>query len=159
MDDGEGGFMRAVMRVLVGIGVALLALSTIAVAGGRPMSTDLSGAEEVPAGVGDPDGTGTADLRLNSGQEEVCFELTWQNLDGIVQRAHIHEAAAGVNGPIVVSLLEGQSFSGTGRASGCDLGDATRAVIKRIRKNPSGFYVNIHDSVRTGGAIRGQLGD
>ena len=151
--------MRAVMRVLVGIGVALLALSTIAVAGGRPMSTDLSGAEEVPAGVGDPDGTGTADLRLNSGQEEVCFELTWQNLDGVVQRAHIHEAPAGVNGPIVVSLLEGQSFSGTGRASGCDLGDATRAVIKRIFKNPSGFYVNIHDSVRTGGAIRGQLGD
>jgi CHRD domain len=147
------------MWVLGGIGVAILALSSIALAGGRPMSTDLSGAEEAPAGVGDPNGTGTADLRLNSGEEEACFDLTWQNLDGVVQRAHIHEAPAGENGAIVVSLFEGESFSGTGSASGCDLGDATRAVIKRIFKNPSGFYVNIHDSVRLGGAIRGQLGD
>jgi hypothetical protein len=147
------------MWVLVSIGVALLALPTVTMAGGRPMSTDLSGAEEVPAGVGDPDGTGTADLRINPGQEQVCFELTWQNLDGVVQRAHIHEAPAGVNGSIVVSLFEGESFSGTGSASGCDLGDATREEIKRIFKNPSGFYVNIHDSVRLGGAIRGQLGD
>jgi hypothetical protein len=145
--------------LLGSIGVALFALSSIALAAGRPMSTDLSGAEEAPAGVGDPNGTGTADLRLNSGEEQVCFELTWQNLDGIVQRAHIHEAPAGVNGPIVVSLFEGESFSGTGNASGCDLGDATRAEIKRIFKNPAGFYVNIHDSVRLGGAIRGQLGD
>jgi hypothetical protein len=151
--------MRRGKWVLVGIGVALMVLSTVAIAGGRKMSTDLSGAEEVPAGVGDLNGTGTADLRLNSGREEVCFELTWQNLDGDVQRAHIHEAAAGMNGPIVVSLFEGESFSRTGSASGCDLGDATRAVIKRIFKNPSGFYVNIHDSVRLGGAVRGQLGD
>jgi hypothetical protein len=159
MASGGGVFMRRGKWILVGIGVALLLLSTVAIAGGRRMSTDLSGAEEVPAGVGDPNGTGTAALRLNAGQEEVCFELTWQNLDGIVQRAHIHEAPAGVNGGIVVTLFDGESFSGTGSASGCDLGDATRAEIKRIFKNPSGFYVNIHDSVRTAGAVRGQLGD
>ncbi len=29
--------------------------------------------------------------------------------------------------------------------------------IKRILNDPSGFYVNIHDTVRPAGAIRGQL--
>ena len=144
--------------VVVGwIGVLIVATTAIALAGGRPLTTTLSGAQEVPAGVGDPNGTGTASLTLNAGQEEVCYELTWANLDGTVQRAHIHEAPAGVNGGIVVSLFEAQSFPGTGSASGCDLGDATRDEIRRILNDPSGFYVNIHDTVRPGGAIRGQL--
>ena len=144
---------------LVLVGMAMMALSANALAGGKPLFTTLSGAEESPSGVGDPDGTGTARLFLNSGKRQVCYKLTWENLDGVVQRAHIHEAPAGENGGIVVSLFEGQSFAGTGSASGCDIGDATRAEIKRIRKNPSAFYVNIHDDVRPGGAIRGQLGD
>ncbi len=149
--------MRKVLLVGVSIGALLVVTIAVAAAGGRPLSTTLSGAEEVPSGVGDPDGTGTADLVLNAGHEEVCYELTWENLDGTVQRAHIHEAPAGVNGGITVSLFEAQSFPGTGSASGCDLGDATRDEIQRILNDPSGFYVNIHDSVRPAGAIRGQL--
>lgn len=149
--------MRRSMVVLGSLAAVLLATTAIALANGRPLTTTLTGAQEVPAGVGDANGTGTAELTLNAGQEDVCYELTWQNLDGTVQRAHVHEAPAGVNGPIVVSLFEGQSFSGTGSATGCDLGDATRDEIKRILADPSGFYVNIHDSVRPGGAIRGQL--
>ncbi len=150
--------MRKGWMVALSIGVILVSTTAIAAAnGGRPLATDLSGAEEVPAGIGDPDGTGTAELTLNAGQEEVCYELTWENLDGTVQRAHIHEAPAGVNGGITVSLFEGQSFSGTGSAEGCDLGNATREEIERILQDPSGFYVNIHDTVRPGGAIRGQL--
>ncbi len=149
--------MRRSLIVVVSIGAVLVATTAIAFGDGRPLDTTLTGAEEVPAGVGDPNGTGTAELTLNAGQEEVCYELTWQNLDGTVQRAHIHEAPSGVNGPIVVSLFEGQNFAGTGSASGCDLGDATRAEIRRILEDPSGFYVNIHDTVRPGGAIRGQL--
>lgn len=149
--------MRRSMVLFGVIGMLLLAVAATALAGGRPLSTTLSGAEEVPMGVGDPDGTGTADLTLNAGQEEVCYELTWQNLDGIVQNAHIHEAPAGSNGDIVVSLFLNQFFPGTGSASGCDVGDATRAEIRRILNDPSGFYVNIHDTVRPAGAIRGQL--
>jgi hypothetical protein len=39
---------------------------------GRPFSTALTGAAEVP-GPGDPDGSGQARIRLNSGQGEVCY--------------------------------------------------------------------------------------
>ena len=151
--------MRRRMTIIGSIAAGLLAITAIALAEGRPLATTLSGTEEVtnPPGGGDPNGTGTAELTLNSGLEEVCYELTWANLDGTVQRAHIHEAPAGVNGGITVSLFEGQSFAGTGSASGCDLGDATRDEIRRILNDPSGFYVNVHDTVRPGGAIRGQL--
>lgn len=145
------------MFVIGSIALLVVVTATIASADGRPLTTSLSGAQEVPSGAGDPDGTGTAKLTLNAGREQVCYELTWQNLDGIVQRAHIHEAPAGVNGGIVVSLFEGESFPGTGSATGCDLGDATRGEIRRILIDPSGFYVNVHDSVRPPGAIRGQL--
>lgn len=149
--------MRRNMFVIGSIALLLVATATIVSAGGRPLTTTLSGAQEVPSGAGDSDGTGTAKLTLNAGREQVCYELTWQNLDGIVQRAHIHEAPAGATGGITVSLFEGESFPGTGSATGCDLGDATRAEIRRILTDPSGFYVNIHDSVRPAGAIRGQL--
>jgi hypothetical protein len=155
--DEKGDSMRKHSLVAVSIGVMLVTMTAVALASGRPLATTLSGAQEVPAGVGDPDGTGTAELTLSAGQEQVCYELTWQNIDGTVQRAHIHEAPTGVNGGITVSLFEGQSFAGTGSASGCDLGDATRDEIRRILTDPSGFYVNIHDTVRPGGAIRGQL--
>lgn len=149
--------MRKLTMVSIFIAAAVSISAAVALASGRPLATSLSGAEEVSPNVGDPDGTGTATLTLNAGQEEVCYELTWEDLDGTVQRAHIHEAPAGSNGGITVSLFEGQSFPGTGSASGCDLGDATRDEIQRILNDPSGFYVNIHDTVRPGGAIRGQL--
>lgn len=149
--------MRKRTVMVVFIATAISIATAAAWAAGRPLSTTLTGAQEVPTGVGDPDGTGTADLTLNAGQEDVCYTLTWQNLDGTVQNAHIHEAPAGSNGGVVVSLFLNQSFPGTGSASGCDTGDATRDEIRRILEDPSGFYVNIHDTVRPLGAIRGQL--
>ncbi len=66
-----------ILRATVGgLGLALAGLSVAATAtaGGRPLSTDLSGANEVP-GPGDPDGTGTAELTVNLGRNEICYEL------------------------------------------------------------------------------------
>jgi hypothetical protein len=71
--------------------------------GGRPLSTTLTGAEEVP-GPGDPDGSGRAVLTFNPGQEQVCFELTVSGIEP-ANAAHIHVGPAGVAGPVVVPLL------------------------------------------------------
>lgn len=127
----------------------------VAVTGGTPLSTDLTGAEEAP-GPGDPDATGIADFALNQGVERVCFELSWADIDGDVFAAHIHEAPAGEAGPIVVPLFAGD-FDGTDSVSGCV--DADRALVKDIRKNPTDYYVNVHSTAFPPGAIRGQLGD
>ena len=116
----------------------------------------MTGAEEAP-GPGDPDATGQADFRLNQGQERVCFDLSWENIDGTVVAAHIHEAPVGVPGDIVVPLFAGM-FAGTDSVSDCV--DAERSLVKDIRKDPSAYYVNVHSTPGfEAGAIRGQLGD
>ena len=139
-------------------GLALaLAMAGVATAaeGGRPLSTPLTGAEEAPD-PGDPDATGQADLRLNQGQERVCFDISWADVDGEVFAGHIHEAPAGVAGDIVVTLFTG-SFAGTDAVDGC-AEDVDRSLIKAIRKDPSEYYVNVHSQPDfPGGAVRGQL--
>jgi hypothetical protein len=126
-------------------------------AGGRPLSTDLNPAEEVP-GPGDPNASGSIRLTLNQGQGQVCFDLSWSQIDGTVVAGHIHRAPAGVAGPVVVPLFSG-AFAGTDELSAC-VDNVNPELIKAIRQDPSAFYVNVH-SVPSfpSGAIRGQLGD
>ena len=155
--------MEAVRRSLAvlatGVAVAMLVLGSVAAArdGGRPLSTTLTGAEETP-NPGDPNATGQADLRLNQGQNEVCFKISWADVDGQVFAGHIHRAPAGASGPVVVTLFTG-SFAGTDSVSGCTQ-NVDRNLIKAIRKNPTAYYVNVHSRPNfPGGAVRGQLGD
>jgi hypothetical protein len=146
---------RLLLVVVLAMGLAV-ALSGPAGAGGRPFSTTLIGAAEVP-GPGDPDASGTASITLNQGQGTVCFAEVWEDIDGTVTDSHIHAAPAGTAGPVVVPLFVGASFPGTGSTSGC-VSDVSRALIKDIRQNPAAYYVNIHSTVFPAGAIRGQLG-
>jgi hypothetical protein len=129
------------------LGVALVAAP--AAAGGRPLSASLTGAAEVSPG--DPDGSGTMDLTLNQGQQEICFDLTVANI-AVPTRAHIHRGEEGVNGPIVVAFFD---FVSPPPSDGCVTADAE--LIKEIRQSPSEFYVNVHNAEFPGGAIRGQL--
>jgi hypothetical protein len=136
-------------------GAGLVGFGSFVGAGGRPLSTDLTGLEESPPG--DFNASGQADLTLNQGQGEVCFELSWSDVDGAVVAAHIHVGEVGLNGPVVVGLFAGASFEGTDEVSGCV--EADRDLIKTIRKNPTAYYVNVHSSTFPAGAVRGQLGD
>lgn len=113
--------------------------------GGTPLSATLTGDAEVP-GPGDPDGTGSAMITLNSGKQQVCWDLAFENVDDPTA-AHIHVGSADVAGPVVVPLDP--------MAPGC--ADADRDLIKDIRANPSGYYVNVHSEEFPAGAIRGQL--
>ena len=128
-------------------------------AGGSKLFTTLSGAEEVDAegnpNKGDPDGSGTAALRLNQGRGEICYTLRWENIEP-PHAAHIHRAPAGANGPVVVPLFGPPSIFPVSN-QGCV--PAQPALIKEIRKNPMAFYVNVHNEPFPGGALRGQLGD
>ena len=148
--------MGSRVKVLIAALVLTLAFAGVALAGtgGRPLATPMTGAEEAP-GPGDPDATGQADLRLNQGQRRVCFDLSWENIDGTVVAAHIHKAAPGVPGGIVVPLFEG-TFAGTDSISDCVT--AERSLVKDIRQHPSDYYVNVHSTPGfEAGAIRGQL--
>lgn len=144
------------MFLIATLGVAgLVAVATPAYAQGRPFVTTLTGAAEVP-GPGDPDASGTAQITLNQGQGEVCFDLTWTEIDGTVTAAHVHVGAADVAGPVVVPLFAG-ALAGSDSASGCISG-VSESLIKDIRHNPENYYVNVHSDVFPAGAVRGQLG-
>jgi hypothetical protein len=142
--------------IIMGLAVGLVVTGLAAADnGGRPFSTALTGAAEAPD-PGDPDATGQADLRLNQGKRRVCFDVSWADVDGEVFASHIHVAPEGVAGPIVVTLFTG-SFAGTDAVSGC-AEEVDRDLIKDIRQNPSGYYVNVHSQPDfPGGAVRGQL--
>jgi len=127
-----------------------------AFAGGRPLSAILTGDAEVP-GPGDEVGGGVMDLTLNSGQEEICWELT---VSGIMtpNRAHIHRGEAGTNGGVEVFFFDTvipTPIPVPGNLSGCV--DVPRALIKEIRLAPGAFYINVHNEQFPAGAIRGQL--
>jgi len=143
--------MRTARRLAALSLAAAVVLSTasVALAGGRPFMTALTGAAEVP-GPGDPDGSGHAFLAVNPGLGQVCFEL---HATGIAPAAaaHIHIGSADVAGPVVVGLIPPTD----GSSSGCVTVDRDLALA--IIRDPSGYYVNVHNAEYPAGALRGQL--
>jgi hypothetical protein len=110
----------------------------------------LNGAQET--GPADPDGTGSAMVTLNVGQDRVCWTVTWTAIDAPTAY-HIHHAAAGVPGPVVLPF----TVSGAFVPSGCRTGLDDPALLQDIVDFPDQYYVNIHNTAFPGGAIRGQL--
>ena len=134
------------MAALAGLSFAGAALADD---GGRPITVQMTGAAERP-GPGDPDGTGTAEFRINPGQSEVCYTLTVSNIEPATA-AHIHRAPPTSAGPIVVHL----EAPTDGSSSGC--ATVTRALAQELIRNPGAFYVNVHNAPFPPGAVRGQL--
>lgn len=122
--------------------------------GGAPLSTPLT--QEVttsPVWFGDPDGAGDALVTVNLGQREICWEITVTGIALPASAAHIHKAAPGVRGGIVVPL---SAPGGTGAATGC-ASEVDAALLNEILTSPASFYVNVHTSEFPAGAVRGQL--
>jgi hypothetical protein len=117
--------------------------------GGVEIDANMLGIAEQPD-LGDPDGTGSAVLRMRVGQARVCFKLDVQNI-GTAAAAHIHKGGPEESGPVVVTL--GAPTSGT--SAGCV--KAARLTVKDILANKAAYYVNVHTADFQGGAVRGQL--
>ena len=110
----------------------------------------LGGNEVSPTGqaaAGDLDGSGAATVNVVAA-DQLCFAILVNNLDPPTF-AHIHQGAAGVNGPIVVNLTPPNS-------AGCVPG-IDPALVDSIRRARSQFYVNVHTGPFPAGAVRGQL--
>ena len=145
--------LLVVAALLIPAGVAAERLPN-SLHGGDPFAAVLSG-----------HGTGTAQVTLNPGQREVCWEVTVAHLTAPVFAAHIHTA---VTGGIVVPFFN-TGFGTPSMAtsfSGCTE-NVDRALIEAIQDNPAGYYVNVHTSCGgqpptcgpafSGGAVRGSL--
>lgn len=154
-------------------------------ANGGNLGTPLSAAEEVmPAGVvNNSNARGNAIFHLNADGTELSYKLIVANISNVFQ-AHIHRAAAGSNGGIVVWLYPSTATTpgptGQGRIQGVIAegvitsanligslaGQPLSALVTLI--SDGGAYVNVHtnDGVAPtntgpgdfpGGEIRGQI--
>ena len=153
----------AISATLAGVGVAAgLAFASSgfvgAAHGGALTEGSFNGRAEVASDatnnriVGDPNGRGEAYV-FSTGGGVVCYVLEVDKI-APASAAHIHEASAGSNGPVVVTL----SAPTNGSSAGCiDTGDADLAADITLRES-SNYYVNVHNADYPGGAIRAQLG-
>lgn len=143
--------VSAVLTATATAGVVQLAAPAgAAEESGRKLTATLTGAAEVP-GPGDPDGVGSALLRVNPGQGQLCYELTVSNI-APATAAHVHEAPAGSAGDVVVPLTAPTN----GSSKGCVT--VSRELALEILKTPADYYVNVHNTAFRAGAVRGQLG-
>jgi CHRD domain len=114
-------------------------------------------------GAGDPDATGTAVFQIVDSQT-ISYGFTLDNTD-TPQIVHIHRGAPDENGPPVIAFANvpkdaaGQPSGDPGTSSGTKTLTTPEeiAALKRIRKNPRNYYVNMHTAEFPDGSVRGQL--
>jgi hypothetical protein len=127
--------------------VAIATLSTSAVnAAIDSYRAFLYGVNEVPVSA-DPDGFGVATVSIDNVANTVSWAIRTINIVTPLTGAHIHQGAAGVNGPVKIDF--------SGQLTGSNLADPDLALV--TPGTASGFYVNLHNAVYPRGAIRGQL--
>jgi hypothetical protein len=127
--------------------VLIAAVPVVASEARTSLEASLTGEKEVP-GPGDPNGRGHADVTVY--KAKVCYELEVERIKPATA-AHIHRGAPGVAGPIVVELKAPTD----GSSEGCKA--ISEKLSKKLRDNPSHYYVNVHNNPYPDGAIRGQL--
>ncbi len=141
---------------------AVLALTSVpALAGITSGGSGGSGAVGARADVtlapeGDPDGSGSATLTLDARRGLVCFDIKVKDLDPVVA-VHIHAGAAGQSNEdlLLVDLdFANQGLSGCARAGR----RLVESIIDNVDSNdPEQFYLHVHSSGFSTGAVRGQL--
>jgi len=143
--DAMKQFAKHSLWMLVGV----LTISMASFSGsvlGDEVKVTLSGNQEIPPVTTSASGTGT----FNVGEDKsVSGKVTASGLTVTV--AHIHEAPAGSNGPIVIPLTK-TSDTVWVIPAGVRLTDAQYASFKA-----GNLYYNLHTEAHKSGEIRGQI--
>jgi hypothetical protein len=117
--------------------------SSTAVAAG--VKVTLAGDQEVPPVKSAGSGSGWITVGAD---KSVSGSVTTTGITGTA--AHVHEAAAGKNGPVIIALTkDGDTYT---VPAGAKLSDAQYASFQA-----GNLYVNVHTTANAGGEMRGQL--
>ena len=159
--------------------IVLVAASTFALAqeGFKQISEFLTGYQETPSAVS-TSGNGTFTARISNDESRIDWELSYTDLEGAVQQAHIHFGQKAVTGPISVFLCTnlGNGPAGTqpcpappatisGTITAVDVtnlanerGISAGEMDELVRAMRAGAtYVNVHSTRWPGGEIRSQI--
>ena len=105
----------------------------------------LTGSNEVPAVTTPASGSGAISIAADG---SVTGSITVTGMNPTM--GHIHQAAAGVNGPVIVPLVQsGNVFT---PAAGAKLTEVQMAAYRA-----GNLYVNVHSAAHPGGEVRAQL--
>jgi len=126
--------------------LAALVVLTANLAFAGDSTVTLTGKEEVPAVDSAATGSGTITVGAD---KSISGSVTTKGITGIA--AHIHQAAAGKNGPPIVAL-EKTAEGVWSVPQGSKLTDEQYASYKAGE-----LYVNVHSAAHKGGEIRSQL--
>jgi hypothetical protein len=146
--------MNAVKRIARRLFRVVLSVATIWIIGhsgaalADEITVTLSGQQEIPPVTTQATGTGT----LNVGPDRsISGRVTVAGIAVIA--AHIHDAAAGANGPIVIPLTKASDNKNIWVVpTGWKLTDAQFEAYTAGR-----LYFNIHSEANRSGEIRGQI--
>jgi hypothetical protein len=136
--------MRTLRILALALSTCALGVSFPALAAKATLVSTLNGANETAGG--DPDGTGSFTVDIDSDSGDFCYTLTGTKIAKPTM-AHIHSGAAGANGAPVITIDVASDM--------CVAVDPE--VLKAIIAAPASYYVNIHTADFPAGAIRGQL--
>src|ERR1041384_3657117 len=158
--------------------IALVSASAIVLGQGfKKISEILTGYEETPSAVSTT-GNGSFNARISNDNSRIQWELSYADLEGAVQQAHIHFGQKSVTGPISVFLCTNlgngpvgtqpcpappATISGTITAvdvtnlaneRGISAGELDELVAAMRAGAP---YVNVHSTRWPAGEIRSQI--
>ena len=143
--DAVKKFARHSLWIFVGALTLSLAGYSASVLGDEVKVT-LSGDQEIPPVTTAASGSGT----ISVGEDKsVSGKVTISGMTPLV--AHIHEAAAGTSGPIIIPLTKTSDTVWVVPA-GAKLTDAQYASYKA-----GNLYYNVHTEAHRSGEIRGQI--
>jgi len=129
------------------VAAAALSLAACAHMGyGNGGAVMLSGEHEVPAVSTSANGSGTITVHAD---RSVSGSVTTNGVAGTM--AHIHMAASGKNGPVIIPLKK-TGDSTWSVPDGAKLSEAQYEAYKA-----GDLYVNVHSAAHKGGEVRGQL--
>ncbi len=97
------------------------------------------------------EGQGLGLFTFDEKKSTLYVNVALSNLSGPITGIHIHEAAVGVNGPVVFNLttfLQGNRLKGS-------VTNFTRASFAKLVNGE--YYINAHTEMNPGGEIRGQI--
>jgi CHRD domain len=146
---------KRLTRAIFALAVVSLTIGVAAMASAQGRNNEfratMRGSSETPKGPANARGTFTVEFRRG----QACYRMSVRGLGARPIAAHIHKGRAGTNGAIVIDLRP--TFRGTSPRVSQKCVPARASVVSAIRRNPSGYYANVHTSRNPGGAARGQL--
>ena len=148
------------------VGIAALGLTACSSDPQEKYVAELRSSNEVPANSSTAVGQVVLLVSRDSSYAEYSVEQS--GLSGGIRGGHFHRAAAGVNGPVILSFF----FNADGTANNAPIPgstdlDSNKAIGRTITKaqldtiladlRAGNLYANIHTPNFPGGEIRGQL--